>query len=83
MIQEVTDLGKVCSNMVILPSKLNSVHFENAMKEVGPSLTDEMATLVDLRKWDTIYGDNAKQKLKPAWGFGKHADDNAVVRSRK
>lgn len=39
------------------------------MKEVGPSLTDEMATLVELRKWDSLYGDSVKQKAKPGWGF--------------
>lgn len=50
-------------------SPLSQLHFDCAMKEVGPSLTDEMSTLIDLRKWDSLYGDAAKKKKPTGWGF--------------
>lgn len=68
---QVTDLTAiVLSQKPFIQSKLNKFHFECAMKEVGPSLTDEMQTLIELRKWDSVFGDNAKKKAKPGWGFG-------------
>ncbi|KAJ3333340.1 hypothetical protein HDU76_009143 [Blyttiomyces sp. JEL0837] len=50
---------------------LNMAHFNKALKEVPPSLTDEMQTLKELKKWDDMYGDNAWKKKggKPVWGF--------------
>ncbi|KAJ3099462.1 hypothetical protein HK100_004881 [Physocladia obscura] len=48
------------------------VHFDVALKEVPPSLTDEMQTLIELRKWDESYGDGGakgKAKVKKEWGF--------------
>ncbi|KAI8930029.1 hypothetical protein BC831DRAFT_440994 [Entophlyctis helioformis] len=51
---------------------LTLAHFEVAFAEVPPSLTDEMATLVELRKWDEMYGDGAarrKNKKRHGWGF--------------
>jgi SpoVK/Ycf46/Vps4 family AAA+-type ATPase len=54
---------------VTLPP-LTSSHFDLAFKEVPPSLTDEMQTLVELRKWNAVYGENGGSKKKgPAWGF--------------
>lgn len=49
---------------------LTSNHFDLAFKEVPPSLTDEMQTLVELRKWNAVYGENGGSKKKgPSWGF--------------
>ncbi|KAJ3403535.1 hypothetical protein HDU80_004062 [Chytriomyces hyalinus] len=54
---------------------LSMVHFEVALKEVPPSLTDEMQTLIELRKWDDMYGDagasggKKKARGKKGWGF--------------
>ncbi|KAJ3288295.1 hypothetical protein HK104_008244 [Borealophlyctis nickersoniae] len=51
---------------------LTAAHFDVGLKEVPPSLTDEMQTLVELRKWDEMYGDGAarrKGKAKRGWGF--------------
>jgi SpoVK/Ycf46/Vps4 family AAA+-type ATPase len=50
---------------------INKTHFEWAMKEVPPSLTDETTTLVELRKWDEMYGDGAARRkgVKKGWGF--------------
>ncbi|KAI9014625.1 P-loop containing nucleoside triphosphate hydrolase protein, partial [Gaertneriomyces semiglobifer] len=47
-------------------------HFNAAMRDVPPSLTDETQTLVELRKWDETYGDAAgrrKGAAKKGWGF--------------
>ncbi|KAI8905176.1 P-loop containing nucleoside triphosphate hydrolase protein [Gorgonomyces haynaldii] len=52
----------------IKTTDLDHYHFEQAMKEITPSLTDEMNSLVELRKWNTQFGDAQKQK-KTAWGF--------------
>ncbi|KAL2913497.1 hypothetical protein HK105_206957 [Polyrhizophydium stewartii] len=51
---------------------LTAAHFEAAFAEVPPSLTDEMQTLVDLRKWDSMFGDGASRrngKKSRGWGF--------------
>ncbi|KAI8907657.1 P-loop containing nucleoside triphosphate hydrolase protein [Powellomyces hirtus] len=53
----------------VLPP-LDSSHFETAIKQVAASLTDEMQTLIELRKWDQMYGekkDGASKKV--GWGF--------------
>ena len=44
-------------------------HFELALKEVPPSLTDEMQTLVELRKWNGQFGEKTKPQRKQTWGF--------------
>ncbi|KAJ1339497.1 hypothetical protein BSLG_005872 [Batrachochytrium salamandrivorans] len=51
---------------------LTSAHFEVAFAEVPPSLTDEMQTLVELRKWDKQFGDGSARhnaKKTRGWGF--------------
>ena len=51
---------------------LTSAHFDIGFAEVPPSLTDEMQTLIELRKWDEMYGDGAarrKGKAARGWGF--------------
>jgi hypothetical protein len=73
---DLTELAN--SSQELTRSPLSKFHFENAMNEVGPSLTDEMATLIELRKWDTIYGDNVKQKSKPGWGFANTMPDRSL-----
>ncbi|KAI8618472.1 P-loop containing nucleoside triphosphate hydrolase protein [Chytriomyces sp. MP71] len=56
---------------------VTKAHLEVALKEVPPSLTDEMQTLIELRKWDEMYGDvgapgKKKAKGKKGWGFQGH-----------
>jgi SpoVK/Ycf46/Vps4 family AAA+-type ATPase len=51
-------------------SPLSMRHFEKALKEVPPSLTDEMQTLIELRKWNKQFGENsAFSSKKQGWGF--------------
>lgn len=46
-------------------------HFAKALMQVTPSCSDDMQTLVDIRKWDALYGDGAKgRNKKPLIGFG-------------
>jgi SpoVK/Ycf46/Vps4 family AAA+-type ATPase len=48
-------------------------HFRTAFKEVPPSLTDEMQTLIELRKWDKLYGETSDGRKSGSnansWGF--------------
>ncbi|KAI8322781.1 AAA-domain-containing protein, partial [Martensiomyces pterosporus] len=50
--------------------KLAMRHFDVALKKVAPSSSDEMGSLVELRKWDKMYGDGAQErKRKHSIGF--------------
>ncbi|KAJ3352707.1 hypothetical protein HDU83_007777 [Entophlyctis luteolus] len=53
------------------PRVIFPAHFDVALREVPPSLTDEMQTLIELRKWDENYGDSGgrKKPAKKGWGF--------------
>ena len=69
-LDELQDFSSIASSKVeFVSSPLSQYHFDTALKDVGPSLTDEMATLVELRKWDSMYGEATKKKKKPSWGF--------------
>ena len=48
---------------------LRSSHFEKALTEVTPSISESMETIELLRKFDKQYG-NAKDKKKKMMGFG-------------
>lgn len=50
---------------------LTQAHFDTALIEIPPSLTDEMQTLIELRKWNDAYGENANatKSKKKGWGF--------------
>ncbi|KAI9034521.1 P-loop containing nucleoside triphosphate hydrolase protein [Hyaloraphidium curvatum] len=49
---------------------LTKEHFEIALKEIPASLTDDMESLAELRKWDMQYGGAGQRKgVKPGWGF--------------
>jgi SpoVK/Ycf46/Vps4 family AAA+-type ATPase len=56
-------------------------HFEKALVEVTPSISESMETIELLRKFDKQYG-NAKDKKKKLMGFGTEAPEAiASVRS--
>ncbi|KAJ2744066.1 hypothetical protein GGI20_003261 [Coemansia sp. BCRC 34301] len=50
--------------------KLAARHFEAALKKVAPSSSDQMESLVELRKWDKIYGDGAQERSRKAYSIG-------------
>ncbi|KAJ2366591.1 hypothetical protein H4S01_002624 [Coemansia sp. RSA 2610] len=37
-------------------------HFDAALKKVAPSSSDQMESLVELRKWDKLFGDGAQER---------------------
>ncbi|CEP07700.1 hypothetical protein [Parasitella parasitica] len=50
------------------PQALTMEHFKEALKMVPASSSDEMESLVELKKWDAKYGDGKKNK-KTSIGF--------------
>ncbi|KAK8174254.1 ATPase family AAA domain-containing protein 1-A [Phyllosticta citrichinensis] len=49
---------------------LHTRHFAAAFEEIGASISEDMASLVSIRKFDDQFGDNRKnKKKKSAWGF--------------
>jgi len=52
-------------------------HFEKALNEVTPSISESMETIELLRKFDKQYG-NAKDKIKKLMGFGTEAPEAAA-----
>lgn len=56
------------SNFPLAP--LNQKHFDIGLAECPPSLSDEMETLVELRKWDGLYGDGASKRKQKPTGIG-------------
>lgn len=45
-----------------MPQDLNMNHFKEALKMVPPSSSEEMDSLVEIRKWDSKFGDGKRQK---------------------
>lgn len=48
------------SNSIDKEMIISKVDFEEAMREVPASLSDQMDSLIDLRKWDEMYGESKK-----------------------
>lgn len=49
---------------------INGAHIDIGLGECPPSLSEEMQTLVELRKWDSMYGDGAAQRKKKSSSIG-------------
>ncbi|KAB2573159.1 Protein MSP1 [Lasiodiplodia theobromae] len=50
-------------------------HFDKAMQEISASISEDMATLTAIRKFDEQYGDKrGKRKKKSSWGFNVAED---------
>ncbi|KAF4313459.1 ATPase AAA+ type core [Botryosphaeria dothidea] len=50
-------------------------HFEKAMQEISASISEDMASLTAIRKFDEQYGDKrGKRKKKSSWGFAVAED---------
>ncbi|KAJ1769265.1 hypothetical protein LPJ74_004202 [Coemansia sp. RSA 1843] len=52
------------------PIRLGSRHFDAALKKVAPSSSDRMESLVELRKWDKLYGDGAQERNRKPSSIG-------------
>ncbi|KAL1648843.1 hypothetical protein SLS58_002023 [Diplodia intermedia] len=65
------------SEPVPYPAKrtLLAHHFEKAMQEISASISEDMATLTAIRKFDEQYGDKrGNRRKKSSWGFNVAAD---------
>lgn len=73
-----SDLKNVCVTAALravqqqvqtkIPQTLTMGHFQEALKMVPPSSSEEMDSLVEIRKWDSKFGDGKKKK-KSLIGF--------------
>ncbi|KAJ1797258.1 hypothetical protein LPJ59_003252 [Coemansia sp. RSA 2399] len=52
------------------PIRLGGRHFDAALKKVAPSSSDRMESLVELRKWDKLYGDGAQERNRKPSSIG-------------
>lgn len=49
---------------------LTQAHFERAMEEISASISEDMSSLDEIRKFDEKFGDRkARRKKKASWGF--------------
>ncbi|KAE8551555.1 hypothetical protein EYB25_005445 [Talaromyces marneffei] len=49
---------------------LTQSHFERAMEEISASISEDMSSLDEIRKFDEKFGDRkARRKRKASWGF--------------
>ncbi|KAI1201578.1 hypothetical protein F5X97DRAFT_25315 [Nemania serpens] len=66
---------------------LNRRHFDKALKEIGASVSEDMATLTAIRKFDERYGDSKARRKKSGIGFGVVPEpvdsEQARVRGRR
>ncbi|KAJ2198616.1 hypothetical protein EV180_001353 [Coemansia sp. RSA 518] len=61
--------------------RLAARHFDIALKKVAPSSSDQMESLVELRKWDKLYGDGAQERnRKMTIGFANAAPAETAIR---
>ncbi|PKS12242.1 hypothetical protein jhhlp_001542 [Lomentospora prolificans] len=60
---------------------LRADHFDHALKEIGASISDDMKTMREIRRFDETYGKPGKKK-KSGMGFGI-AKDNEVVKEAR
>ncbi|KAI1189325.1 hypothetical protein F5B17DRAFT_391971 [Nemania serpens] len=66
---------------------LNRRHFGKALTEIGASVSEDMATLTAIRKFDERYGDSKARKKRRGIGFGVIPEsvdsEQARVRGRR
>ena len=59
---------------------LTKSHFENALEEISASISEDMSSLKDIKKFDEQYGDKrGKRKRGPKWGFKSAKDLDKVA----
>ncbi|KAI0518535.1 hypothetical protein F5B22DRAFT_635220 [Xylaria bambusicola] len=64
---------------------LNRRHFDQGLKEIGASVSEDMATLSAIRKFDERYGDSKARKKRKGMGFEvvPEARDSEQARVRR
>jgi ATP-dependent 26S proteasome regulatory subunit len=59
---------------------LTQAHFERAMEEISASISEDMSSLDEIRKFDEKFGDRkARRKRKASWGFMPLNDTQAPL----
>lgn len=59
---------------------LTQAHFERAMEEISASISEDMSSLDEIRKFDEKFGDRkARRKKKASWGFMPLNDTQAPL----
>jgi SpoVK/Ycf46/Vps4 family AAA+-type ATPase len=59
---------------------LTEAHFEKAFSEISASISEDMTSLRDIKKFDEQYGDKRGKKRRSArWGFNTTAEANKVL----
>lgn len=59
---------------------LTAVHFDNALKDISASISEDMSSLKEIKKFDERFGDKRGRKKKsPKWGFNTAAEADKVL----
>ena len=59
---------------------LTAQHFTRALEEITASISEDMTSLKDIKKFDEQYGDKrGKKKKSSKWGFNAAADMDKVL----
>jgi len=59
---------------------LTGKHFEKAVGEISASISEDMSSLRDIKKFDEQYGDKrGKKKRSARWGFSTAAEADKVL----
>lgn len=59
----------ILTDPTVSKTLISMADFEAALNEVPASISDSMDTLVELRKWDQMFGEGKKQKNTHSFGF--------------
>ena len=59
---------------------ITQTHFDKALLEISASISEDMSSLKDIKKFDEQYGDRRGRKKKsPKWGFKSAAEADKVL----
>ena len=58
---------------------LTAQHFVKALEEISASISEDMSSLKDIKKFDEQYGDKRGKKRAPNWGFDSAEQANKIL----
>jgi SpoVK/Ycf46/Vps4 family AAA+-type ATPase len=59
---------------------LTAAHFERALEDISASISEDMSSLKEIKKFDEQFGDKRGRKKKsPKWGFNTAAEADKVL----
>ncbi|RGB27885.1 P-loop containing nucleoside triphosphate hydrolase protein [Rhizophagus diaphanus] len=77
------DLKKNNTEQSLHVRVLKEHHFQVALKQVTPSCSEDMSSLIELRKWDGMYGDGAWNRKKRVKGIGFYDTVNISYKNQE